>query len=94
MENEEESDHFLKILENLEILEISRDFSSEKTPFVMTPFSGPELRQTTKIKSDVLETPVIVMPGDHEQHWFSCVLAGTVNQAAVDFYTQLLKQLR
>ena len=22
----------------------SRDFSSEKTPFVMTPFSGPDLR--------------------------------------------------
>ena len=44
--------HFLEILENLEILEIlekfreifrdSRDSASEKTPFVMTPLSGPE----------------------------------------------------
>ena len=28
--------------ENLEILKDSRDSSGEKTPFVMTPFSGPE----------------------------------------------------
>ena len=37
MENKGESDHFLEILENLEIL---GDSSSEKTPVVMTPFSG------------------------------------------------------
>ena len=33
--------HFLEILENLDFRD-SRDSSSEKTPFVMTPFSGPE----------------------------------------------------
>ena len=48
MEKKGESDHFLEILEILEILENleildSRDSSSEKTPFVMTPFSGPDL---------------------------------------------------
>ena len=47
--------HFLEILENLEILEIleksqtvenkgESDFCSEKTPFVMTPFFGPDVR--------------------------------------------------
>ena len=37
-----DSDHFLEILENLEILEIpGRDSCSEKTPSAMTPFSGP-----------------------------------------------------
>ena len=41
VEKKEESDHFLEILENLEILEIL-DSSSEKTPFVMTPFYGPD----------------------------------------------------
>ena len=45
MENQGESGHLLEILENLEILRDSRD-SSEKTPFVMTPFSGPDLRNT------------------------------------------------
>ena len=48
MENKGESDHFLEILdsrENLEILEIPESFS-EKTPFVMTPFSGPEKKVT------------------------------------------------
>ena len=44
VENKGESDHFLEILENLEILEILRDSATEKTPFVMTPFSGPEKR--------------------------------------------------
>ena len=42
MESKEESDLFLEILENLEYLRDSRDFSSEKTPFVMTPLSGPD----------------------------------------------------
>ena len=43
LENKGDSDHFLEILENLENLESdSRDCSSEKTPFVMTPFSAPE----------------------------------------------------
>ena len=41
MENKGESDRCLEILENLEILEIS---SSEMTPFVMTPFSAPDIR--------------------------------------------------
>ena len=34
-----ESDHFLEILVNLEILEIP---PVKKTPFVMTPLSGPD----------------------------------------------------
>ena len=42
VENKGESDHFLEILENLEIFGDSRDSSSEKTSFVMTPFSGPD----------------------------------------------------
>ena len=42
VENKGESDHVLEILENLEILEILEVSSSEKTPFVMTPFSGPD----------------------------------------------------
>ena len=44
VESKEESDHFLEILENLEnfIFRSSRECSSEKTPFVMTPFSGPD----------------------------------------------------
>ena len=42
--NKGDSDHFLEILENLEISRDSRDFSSEKTPFAMTPSSGPENR--------------------------------------------------
>ena len=42
VENKGESDHFLEILENLEILEVLEISSSEKTPFVMTPFSGPD----------------------------------------------------
>ena len=41
VENKGESDHFPEILENLEFRDF-RDSSSEKTPFVMTPFSGPE----------------------------------------------------
>ena len=43
VENKGESDHFLEILENLEILEILEIFPVKKTPFVMTPFSSPEL---------------------------------------------------
>ena len=39
VENKGECDHFLEILE---ISRDSRDSSSEKTPFVMTPFSGPD----------------------------------------------------
>ena len=39
------SDHFLEILER-----DSRDSSSEKTPFVMTPFSGPEQMAQKKLK--------------------------------------------
>ena len=44
VENKGESGQFLEILENLEIVEIldSRVSSSEETPFVMTPLSGPE----------------------------------------------------
>ena len=42
MESRGESDHFLEILENLEETGDSRDSSSEKTPFVMTTFAGPE----------------------------------------------------
>ena len=41
VENKGESHHFLEILENFRD---SRDFSSVKTPFVITPFSGPEKR--------------------------------------------------
>ena len=44
VENKGKSDHFPEIPENLEI---SRDSSIEKTPFVMTPFSGP--KQQTEI---------------------------------------------
>ena len=40
VENKGETDHFLEILENVEIFRDSRDSSSEKTPFVMTPFSA------------------------------------------------------
>ena len=43
MENKGESDHCLEILENLEILEILEIPPVQKTPFVMTPFSGPDL---------------------------------------------------
>ena len=39
LEHKGESDHFLEILENLEI----RDSRGEKTLFVMTPSSGPDL---------------------------------------------------
>ena len=46
MENKGESDHFLEVPEDLEILEILEvlDSSSEKTPFVMTsgPLRGPD----------------------------------------------------
>ena len=48
VENKGESDDFLEILENLEILEILENSSSEKTPFVMTPFLGPNNRGTGK----------------------------------------------
>ena len=41
MENKGESDLLLEILEILELRD-SRDSSSEKTPFVMTPSSGPD----------------------------------------------------
>ena len=41
VENRGEWDHFLEILENLDFGD-SGDSSSEKTPFVVTPFSGPE----------------------------------------------------
>ena len=47
-----EADHCLEILETLEILRDSRNFSSEKTPFVMTPFSGPENRRQTRANAD------------------------------------------
>ena len=40
VENKGESDRFLEILENLELC--------EKTPFVMTPFSGSDVRRATK----------------------------------------------
>ena len=39
LENSQTVDHFLEIQENLEILEIP---PVKKTPFVMTPSSGPE----------------------------------------------------
>ena len=42
VENKGESNHFLEILQNLEIVEILEIPFSAKTPFVMTPFSGPE----------------------------------------------------
>ena len=48
VEKKGDSDHFLEILENLEILE--RDSSSEKTPFVMTPFSGPDWRSPNEFQ--------------------------------------------
>ena len=41
VEDKRASDHLLEILEYID-LGYSRDSSSEKTPFVMTPFSGPE----------------------------------------------------
>ena len=43
VENKGDSDHFLESREFRD-LEDSRDSSSEKTPFVMTPFSGPDFR--------------------------------------------------
>ena len=57
MENKGESDHNLEILVNLDSRE-SRDSSSEKTPFVMTPFAGPEVgplldRSSCKRLSDI-----------------------------------------
>ena len=42
VENKGESDHLLEILEEFRHLRDSRDSSSEKTPFVTTPFSSPE----------------------------------------------------
>ena len=63
VENKGESDHFLEILENLEILEILEIFSSEKTPFVMNPSSGPEFQglllenASTEILSGASESP-------------------------------------
>ena len=45
VENKGESDHFLEIPENLEILEILQIPPVKRPPFVMTPFSGPEKRQ-------------------------------------------------
>ena len=50
LENKGKSGENLEIPENLEILEILRDSSSEKTPFVMTPFSCPE-RERVKLQS-------------------------------------------
>ena len=41
VEKKEEPDHLLETLENLEILEILGISPLEKTPFVITPFSGP-----------------------------------------------------
>ena len=48
VEKKGDSMHFLEILENLEIFIDSRGFFSEKTPFVMTPFSGPDQGLPTK----------------------------------------------
>ena len=42
MENQGESDHFLEIPRECRDFRDCRDSSSEKTPFVMTPFSGPD----------------------------------------------------
>ena len=41
VENKGESDHFLEILEKFRDFRDSRDSSSEKTPFVVTPFPVP-----------------------------------------------------
>ena len=50
VQNKGGSDHFLEILvsefRDFRDFRDSRDSSSEKTPFVMTPFSGPEPSQT------------------------------------------------
>ena len=56
VENKGESGHFLEILENLDRgfrdsrefrgFRDSRDSSTEKAPFVMAPFSGPDLLRT------------------------------------------------
>ena len=53
-ENRGESDHFLEILENSRDFRDSRDSSSEKTPFVMTPFSGPKILKNFDQKIFVL----------------------------------------
>ena len=42
VENKGESDHFLEMLENFRDFRDSGDSFGEKTPFVMTPFSGPD----------------------------------------------------
>ena len=47
VENKGESENFLEILEYLEIFE-TKDFSSQNTPFIMTPSSGPEKGATRK----------------------------------------------